>query len=390
METKIQNNYDDFDRVILEGENDGSGLFSPFTFICVLLFLTLFGLLSLYSATFDLAVRNGFEHYYYLFNQAAGAVLGLVLGLAARLLPIKLIRRSYYFLSALTLFVLFLMLKPEFNINGVLYIKGMRIISPYVLSIFSSIMLISGTTQSISKLNERHGLFYGAVFIVLTLIAVLTSLTCGYGEYILLVMVIVSMLHASGAGKGYSLLALFFYLATGLFILFIKKDFLSELMYSVMPVLDPELYDHQLITSQMAIKDGGIWGIGIGHGLYKLGILDGVESSFIFSNLCEEIGIFGVLVIFLVVFAYVFLGIRASQRAMRKKSFSISGAAVGISMFILFSSLLNSLYASGIFPFTGILFPFFSYGPGEMALFMFISILQYRYIHLMGRPHEKA
>lgn len=390
METRIAYNYDDFDKVKLEGENSGAGLFSPFTFICFTFFIVLYGLLSLYSASFDLAVRNGYAHYFYLLNQAKGVALGLAIGILSRLLPIKLIRRSYYFLTPLSIAVLVLMLNPEFNVNGVFYISGVRIISGSMLAIFASIMLVAGTTQSIRNLGERHGIFYGAVFIAIIALAVLTAFTSGIGCYFLLTIVVVSMMHASGSGKGYSVLLFIFLFATGLFLLFVNKDFLSQVLYASMPVLDGRYYDGELLTSQMAIKDGGLWGTGLGHGLYKLGILDGVENQYIFSSLCEETGIVGVVGLFLMIFAYSFLGIRASQRAFKKNSFWIAGATIGISMFVLFASAMNVMYVCGLVPLFGISFPFFSYGPGEEALFVLISVIQYRFIHLMGRPHEKA
>ena len=390
METRIAYNYDDFDKVKLEGENSGAGLFSPFTFICFTFFIVLYGLLSLYSASFDLAVRNGFEHYHYLVKQAQGVVLGLAIGILSRLLPIKLIKRSYYFLTPLAIGVLVLMLNPMFNVDGIFYINGIRIVSGSMLAIFASIMLVAGTTQSIKNLGERHGIYYGAVYIAILAIAILTAFTSGIGCYFLLAIVVVSMMHASGAGKGYSVLLFLFLLASGLFLLFVNKEFLSQVLYAFMPVLDGRFYNSELITSQMAIKDGGLLGTGIGHGLYKLGILDGVENQFIFSSLCEETGVIGVMGLFLMLLGYVFLGIRASQRAFKKNSFWISGASIGISMFVLFAAAFNAMYVCGLIPIFGVPFPFFSYGPGEEALFVFMSVIQYRFIHLMGRPHEKA
>lgn len=390
METRVAYNYDDFDKTKLEGENSGAGLFSPFTFICVTLFISLYGLLSLYSATFDLAVRNNLPHYYYLATQIQGALLGLVLGLLARLLPLKLIRRSYYFFVPLAIAVLVLMLNPEFNKDGVLYIKGIRIISGANLAIFASIILVSGTNASIKKLDERHGIFYGIVIIFVAALAYLTVRTSGLGYYFLLVLVVVSMLHASGASRGYCLISFLFFFVTGIYILLCNSDILKSVIFSSLPVADSAMYDHQLFISQMAIKDGSFWGIGLGHGLYKLGLLEGIESKFIFSSISEETGLIGVIVLFLLLFAFAVLGIRASQRAEKKSSYAIAGASMGIGMFVFISAAMNALYASGIIPFSGITFPFFSFGPGEEALFIFMSVVQYRFIRLMGRPNEKA
>ena len=350
----------------------------------------MYGLMSLYSASFDLAVRNGYVHYHYLFEQGCGAVLGLVLGLISRILPIKASRRSYYLFTCIAFGVLILMLFPGYNVNGVLYINGIRIISGAYVAVFAAIMLISGTTASIRNLSERHGIFYGMVIIAICGLAFLTSYTSGMASYFLLMLTIVSMMHASGVNKGYSVITFIFLLVSGIFLISIDKNILSDFFYSIMPVSDYSLYDHDLLISHMAIKDGGLWGIGIGHGLYKLGLLDGIENAFIFSSIAEETGLVGVIVLFLLLISYMFLGIRASQRAVKKYSYSIAGASIGISMFIFFSAAINALYACGLFPFSGAVFPFFSFGPGEEALFVFVSVIQYRFIHLMGRPNDKA
>lgn len=390
METRTAYNYDDFDKTKLEGENTGAGLFSPFTFILVTFFIVMYGFLSLYSATFDLAVRSDLPHYYFLFNQFKGAVIGIVLGLLFRLFPLKLIRRSYYFFVPLAIGLMILMLFPGFSQDGALTINGVRIISGAPLAIFAAIMLVSGTNASIKKLDERHGLFYGAVILFIVALSYLTVRTSGIGNYFLLVFVVVSMLHASGATKGYSLIVFLFFFVSGILIVLVHEDVLGSVLFASLPVSDQTMYDHSLLTSQMAIKDGGFWGTGLGHGLYKLGLLDGMENEFIFSSISEETGLLGVIGLFLFLLAFAVLGIRASQRAVKKNSFAVAGAAMGFAMFVFIAAVMNTLYASGIIPLSGIFFPFFSYGPGEEALFVFMCFIQYRFIYLMGRSNEKA
>lgn len=390
MEENKSKNYDDFDMIKREGENTTEGLFSPFTFIFFVILISLCGLVMLYSATFDVAVRDGYAHYHYLFNQLYGIGFGVILGFILKYIPLKLLKRSYVVLCPFSLLILSLMMFPSFDVDGTFAISGIPLVSGPLLGTVSVISLISGAIPEINeKKMERPGLLFSGVFFVSLAIAVLSGLTGGMGYFILIVIVSVIMLHATGARYSFIAIAAAFFIATGAFMILVNPVLFDSFTMSIMPVANPDMYDHELFASQLAIKDGGAIGNGIGQGLYKLGILSDVGGKFIFASISEEIGILGVLFFYFAFLCFFFLGMMASRRAYKKHESSLSGTALGLSSMVFVQAIINGLYCSGIFPFGNVEFPFFSYSPCAAALNMAICFVLYRIIFMMGRGNEK-
>ena len=75
------NSYDDMSYRVSGSGGDGSGSLSPFTFLCVVLIIAFFGLIILYSASFQKAIDNSLPHYYYFIRQLVSAGCALAAGL---------------------------------------------------------------------------------------------------------------------------------------------------------------------------------------------------------------------------------------------------------------------------------------------------------------------
>jgi len=68
---------------------------------------------------------------------------------------------------------------------------------------------------------------------------------------------------------------------------------------------NPELYEkgYQTMQGLYAIGSGGIFGVGLGNSMQKLGFVPEAQNDMIFSIICEEMGLFGAfLVIVLIAF----------------------------------------------------------------------------------------
>ena len=93
-----------------ESESDRTeGVFSPFTFLCFAIILTLFGLLTLFSSSYDTALRNGEVFYSYFLKEALVIPVAFAIGFLVCLIPLKVFRKSYFFLCAIyiALFVVY-------------------------------------------------------------------------------------------------------------------------------------------------------------------------------------------------------------------------------------------------------------------------------------------
>jgi cell division protein FtsW len=123
----------------------------------------------------------------------------------------------------------------------------------------------------------------------------------------------------------------------------------------------PEPY--QISHSLNAIKHGGLFGEGLGAGLFKLGYLTEVHTDFVLAGIAEEIGALGVTFITLVMFTIIYRIFKISSRSENRVFYLFS---LGIGLLIVFSFLMNAYGITSITPIKGIAVPFLSYGGSSM------------------------
>ena len=138
--------------------------------------------------------------------------------------------------------------------------------------------------------------------------------------------------------------------------------------------LDPYEYETgkamQALQGLYAIGSGGLWGKGLGNSIQKLGKIPEPYNDYIFSIICEELGIFGAG---LVILLFIFLLYRIytiSQTAEDRLGRMLS---IGVFSHIALQVILNLLVVTGLFPTTGVTLPFFSYG-GSASVFLLMEI----------------
>jgi len=129
---------------------------------------------------------------------------------------------------------------------------------------------------------------------------------------------------------------------------------------------------YQIAQSLFAIGAGGFWGTGIGLG--QPGFIPEVHTDFIFSAICEELGMFGGVGIILLFFILVYRGIKI---ALGIHNAFHRAVALGIALMFGFQSFIIIGGAIKLIPLTGITLPFISYGGSSLTVsFLALGILQ--------------
>ncbi len=133
------------------------------------------------------------------------------------------------------------------------------------------------------------------------------------------------------------------------------------------PGRDPNKAGYQIIQSKIAVGSGGIIGKGyLGGSQSQLEFLPERHTDFIFSVLAEEFGFIGAMVV-VGVFAYiVYKGINI---ALRCRSKFTSNLAWGATTIIFFQFFINIGMTFGLTPVTGVPLPFLSYGGTSLIFF---------------------
>lgn len=134
--------------------------------------------------------------------------------------------------------------------------------------------------------------------------------------------------------------------------------------------LDPENHadegGFQVMQGLYAIGSGGFFGKGLGNSTQKLGVIPEVQNDMILTIVCEELGVFGVIVV-LILFGLLLY--RLMFIAKNAPDLYGSLVASGIFAHISLQVILNIAVVTNMMPTTGVTLPFISYG-GTSILFL--------------------
>ena len=122
----------------------------------------------------------------------------------------------------------------------------------------------------------------------------------------------------------------------------------------------------QVLQGLYAIGSGGFFGKGLGNSTQKLGAIPEAQNDMILVVICEELGVFGAIIIFVL---FGLLLYRLMFIAKNAPDLYGSLIATGIFAHIALQVVFNVAVVTGLLPTTGITLPFISYG-GTAILFL--------------------
>jgi len=135
---------------------------------------------------------------------------------------------------------------------------------------------------------------------------------------------------------------------------------------------NPELYEkgYQTMQGLYAIGSGGIFGVGFGNSMQKLGFVPEAQNDMIFSIICEELGLAGAIGVILL-FGLLIWRLMVIATHMPELFGALLSA--GVMGHIMIQVILNIAVVTNSIPNTGITLPFISYG-GTSVVFLLSEI----------------
>lgn len=125
------------------------------------------------------------------------------------------------------------------------------------------------------------------------------------------------------------------------------------------PYLQPQKAGYHMIQSMLAVSGGQGTGRGLGFGLQKFGYLPEDTTDFLFAIICEELGIFGALMVAGLYTALLWAGLSIVRR---QTSPMLKLLGLGVLSTIGLQALINLAVVTGIGPTKGIALPLLSSG----------------------------
>ena len=354
-------------------------------FLTLVLTLLAVGLTMLYSASYAQSEYDtGYEiTTLYLQKQAICAAMGLwAMGAFSRI-PASFWYRTAWPLYGVSIVLLLLVLVIGQEVNGAkrwISLAGIQF-QPSEIAKFTMILLFARLTRQFGP--EAKKFRYGVLGFGCALVGILLPLALEkhLSAIMLMGMVAVVMMYVAGtdvkwllAGAAAAVLFVIVYIS----FMGYAGDRVTAWLH---PELDPSDKGYQILQSLYAIGSGGLFGLGLGKSKQKYLYLPFQYNDYIFAIVCEELGLFGALLI-MVLFAMMIL--RGYWIALQARDRFSTVLAAGLTTLIAIQTILNLGVVTNLLPSTGISLPFFSYGGtalavnlGEMGIIL--SISRHRY-----------
>ncbi len=361
-----------------------------------LLLLLLIGLVSLYSASYDKAMRIGLPPDYFFRRQALFAAAALAAAFLLYVLPLGFLKACIPLITAGSLV---LMLLTLFTPLGETQLGARRWISigpigfqPSELVKLSSILFLA------NYFSSRRRLMHNFTVTVIPAAAVglfagLILLQRDFSTTVVYLAVCFTLFLFSGTPLSYLLYLMGFAGFPSLLLMMSEPYRLHRIAGFLFRDIDPSGINYQVNRALGAVASGRAAGRGLGSGIYKLGLLPEVQSDFIFASFVEETGFIGGTAVVLLFCTVGVLGFLSALRLREQDPF-LSHVGIGASALIVFQAAMNIGVNLGVLPATGIPLPFFSQGLSSLLLFIGIGGLLCRaaaaseHIRIEEEPEE--
>ena len=338
------------------------------TFCLLVLLLTAIGLVMLLSASFPSAYYeekpSHHDPLYYFERQAIFAVLGTAVMFLVSKFNYQRLRGVGKMLLYISVVLLLLVLIPGIGEirNGARRWIGMGPLT-FQPSEIAKAAIVVYFANSISRKKDQMRTFrYGVLpyAILLVLVAGLVAKEPHLSGAILILCAGAAVMLVGGINWAWVIAAMGAAVGMVYVALFVIGYNTSRVTYWLNPwAEDPFDKGYQLRQSLITIGSGGLWGLGLGKSRQKFLFLPEEHNDFIFSVVCEELGLVGAGVVMLLFAALV---LRGYWIALHCRDRFGALLVVGFTTLIAVQVFLNIAVVSGVLPTTGIPLPFFSYG----------------------------
>ena len=343
------------------------------TFFALVSILLTIGLVMLFSASYAYSFAYFGNSYRFIVRQAAFAVVGFILMMLISKIDYHVYRKFSWVVYIVAVALLTLLIAMPPMIDGVDYkrwiVVGGLTFQPSEIAKFAIVLLFSHLIAANHKAMKsfKFGiLFFGFLLAVVCGLVVAephlsATVLIFFIGILLMVVGGVRLLHVGLCGlvgvAGGALAIL-----TG--IVGYGGD---RIKYWLDPWADATGLGYQTIQSLLAVGSGGVLGKGLGQSVQKHLWVPEPHNDFIFSIVCEELGLIGAMIIIVLFCALVWRGFTIAMKAPDKFGALM---AVGLTFQVGLQAILNILVVTNTIPNTGISLPFFSYGGTALLILL--------------------
>ncbi len=366
-------------RLFGRGSADAERDYFDYNLLAVVILLTCFGLVMLYSSSAYEAILENNDDMAYFRKQAIISVIAVVIMLIASQMDYHFFARISFPIFVVSTFLLFITRFVGLEVNGARRWLGTSFLSFQPAEIAKLAVILFLPWVIVKKLKTLNGFRPVAIVGAFGLISALFTFffTQNLSTAIIILGITVVLIFIAHPKTAPFVIAacVFAALAAIAVAIVVVSNLNGGFRISRVQVwLHPEDYassgGYQILQALYAIGNGGFFGKGLGNSTQKLGSLPEAQNDMIFSIICEELGVFGAV---LVILLFVFLLYRLFFIAQNAPDLLGSLIVSGIFVHIALQVVLNIAVVTNLIPTTGITLPFISYG-GTSILFLMMEM----------------
>ena len=336
-----------------------------------ILILGIFGIIMIYSASSIWASFKFQDAFHYVKYQSVFFIIGIIIMIIVSKIPI-----SFYYKNSNKILLLCIVLLILVLIPGIGSIRnGSR--SWFGIGSFgiqpseaSKIGLLIFVSKYLSRSEEKIKYIFKGVLPILFITFIIFGLIMlqpDFGTGFIIVCSILALLFVAGCPISFFTFGGVVGVVGVILLILIAPYRMDRITSFINPWSDALGTGFQIIQSLYAIGPSGLLGMGYLNSIQKHFYLPEPQTDFIFSIICEEFGIIGVILVLTLFGIILFRGIKISLNC--SDSFS-KYLAFGIVFQLLFQTSLNLMVVVGLIPVTGVTLPFLSYGGSSLWISM--------------------
>ena len=339
--------------------------------VSAILFLMLFGLVMVYSASIalpDSPKYAGYSHAHFLQRQAVYICMGIVAAYCVFRVPISVWHKAAPYLFLATLLLLALVLMPGIGkgVNGAKRWISLKVFNFQPSEVMKLVMVLYAADYTVRKQEYMHKLTKGfmPMATAVGIVGLFLLLQPDLGAFGVIVCIAMGILFLGGingiwfTGIGAMLVGMFS-------LVIMLSPWRRERIFAY---LDPWVQEnalgkaYQLSHSLIAFGRGEFFGVGLGASVEKLHYLPEAHTDFLLAVIGEELGFAGVLVVILLFYWIIKRAFEIGRQAIAMDQTFAGLVAKGIGIWIGVQAFINMGVNLGLLPTKGLTLPLMSYG----------------------------
>jgi len=337
------------------------------------LFLTVFGLVMVYSASSISALVKQGSPYFFAERQAVFVLFGILLAWGVSRFDYRRFRGPLGYQAWGVAIVLLLTTWGLGVVRGGArrWIPlGFFNLQPSELAKIACVLVAAMLAVEWQRHRTDTPTYLRRLGIFVGIPAVLIVFQPDLGTTMLMAAGVAIVLFLGGIELRWVYVALAILVVFAVFAIAIEPYRMARVTASLDPWATAQGKGYQAVQALLAFGTGGIRGLGLGLSRQKWFYLPEAHTDFIFAMVGEEIGLIGTLSVVGAFVVLVFSGIRIAMGSRDQYGRLVAAALTGM---LGFQAVLNMAAVTGLFPVTGKPLPFMSYG-GSSIIVSMISV----------------